>query len=372
MMCIDLCKKDGIMEFQKSLFRKWRQELFKICVLLAVMGTLTEIVIYLYDSHHRVLFLPNLLYQIRFIYLPSSLNLIMIICTALCLKSNKLSDKAKNTWACLLFYFLCANTQVIHYVYGPLLVLPGVAILVTILFADKKLTFSILMASFCSLFLAYKEASVELRKGDTQLVSDVLLAALVMIVIFIATLLLSNYFSQQLNYILASNARQKELIEECNIDPIMEIGNRRALERRLESVQAQSDQDDTHFSQLLMLDIDDFKQINDTYGHLSGDEVLLTLGHLTKEMHLEAYRYGGEEVVILFPETDKKNALEKAETLLLKFSDSLFSFSPKQPITFSAGLTQCDKLTDSTQWICNADHLLYLAKNAGKNRITQE
>lgn len=354
------------MDFQANLYSKWRMELFRICVCLAFVGSITEVVIYLYDSSHRTLFLPDHLYQMRFIYIPSFLNLVVILLTYFVLTRRHFSDTAKNTWACLLIYFLCANTQVIHYVYGPLLMLPGVAIFVTILFNNKKLTIAMLITSLISLLIASRQASVELRKNDPQLLSDTCLAALVMIVIFVAAMLLENYVSQQLSYILSSNERQKELIEECNIDPMMEIGNRRALEHRIDILNQTALNDSLH---LLMLDIDDFKGVNDTYGHLCGDTVLLTLGHLTKEHSLEAFRYGGEEVVILFSGISSQEAFEKAEDLRKNFSHICFTFAPKIRITFSAGLVTCQAKQQPNQWIEAADHLLYMAKSDGKNRI---
>lgn len=353
------------MEFQKNLYNKWRIELFRICVLLALMGTIAEILIYLYDASHRILFLPNVLYQFRFIYIPSTLNLIAIILTWLCLKNKRLSDFWKNTWACLLIYFLCANTQVIHYVYGPLLMLPCVAIFVTILFTDKKLTISIFLASLCSLLLAGYQASRELRKDDPQLISDLLLAALVMLVTLIASMLLTNYVSEQLQYILRSNARQKELIEECNLDPLMGIGNRRAFDSRIDSIHASTKIP----SYLFMLDIDNFKAVNDTYGHLAGDEVLSTLGHLIRCESLEAFRYGGEEIVILFTDASLEQAYEKAEKLREAFSAYAFSFAPKKSFTFSAGLAPCTAKEAPDLWIQNADYLLYKAKKNQKNQI---
>lgn len=223
-----------------------------------------------------------------------------------------------------------------------------------------------LITSLISLLIASRQASVELRKNDPQLLSDTCLAALVMIVIFVAAMLLENYVSQQLSYILSSNERQKELIEECNIDPMMEIGNRRALEHRIDILNQTALNDSLH---LLMLDIDDFKGVNDTYGHLCGDTVLLTLGHLTKEHSLEAFRYGGEEVVILFSGISSQEAFEKAEDLRKNFSHICFTFAPKIRITFSAGLVTCQAKQQPNQWIEAADHLLYMAKSDGKNRI---
>ena len=93
------------MDFIESMNAKWRMELFKICVGLAAIGSVAEVAIYWYDSTHRTLFLPLALYRARFIYIPSSLNIIVIVVTYLCLKSEKMTNTQKNVSACLLIYF---------------------------------------------------------------------------------------------------------------------------------------------------------------------------------------------------------------------------------------------------------------------------
>ena len=360
------------MSFRENLNQKWRRELFKICVFLAALGTIAEIVIYLYDSSHSTLFLPLGLYRARFIYIPTSLNFIMIVVTAFCLRSPRLSNAAKNVWACLLIYFLCANTQIIHYVYGPLLMLPSVAIFVTILFGNKWLTIGITAASMVSLTLASIQASRELRSGDPQLMIDAILAAVVMFTVYVASRLLSRYVKEQLDYILASNERQRTLIEERNIDPLMGIGNRRALNERMGEIAATAARGQIK-TQLLMLDVDDFKNINDVFGHQRGDEVLIRLSDLIRELMkkggLEAYRYGGEEIVLLSFERGEKEAFTLFDELRKAFSKTNYSFDIKRGITFSGGMAEYSPKVSTEDWLKAADEALYIAKGDGKNRI---
>ena len=359
------------MEYQEAMGARWRKELFKICVILAIIGTATEVVIYFHDASCKVLFLPQKLYRLRFIFIPSALNLIVVIVTYARLQSKKLSGRAKNAWVCILIYFLCANTQIIHYVYGPLLMLPSIAVFVSALFGDGRLTFGIMIASFGSLFIAWHQASIELRKGDQWLNTDAILAALVILVTYIVARLLIAYVSEQMNYILASNERQKMLSEECNMDPLMGIGNRRALNKRMKEIQLQDCQ--MYPPQMLILDIDDFKKINDTYGHLSGDEVLMELAQIVREHveedRIEAYRYGGEEIVLLFREMDEQSAYLIAEEIRMLFSEKEYSFESKVRTTLSAGMVTLEKMFSMDKWAEKADEKLYQAKKDGKNRV---
>jgi two-component system cell cycle response regulator len=125
---------------------------------------------------------------------------------------------------------------------------------------------------------------------------------------------------------------------------------------------------------LIMIDIDFFKNINDTYGHLAGDHILKELGELlisrVRREELVA-RYGGEELVILLPETDKEGAFKVAELMRQRVESHTFIFANKKiRVTVSAGVSEaveCDY--DLSEIIKIADERLYAAKRAGRNKV---
>ena len=126
-----------------------------------------------------------------------------------------------------------------------------------------------------------------------------------------------------------------------------------------------------------MIDIDNFKSVNDKYGHLVGDEVLRTLGdiiindHILRENDI-AGRFGGEEFIIILPETNSINALEPATRLVDKFKNIAFSDNKDGnfTITLSVGISEYypnDKTNDDI--IRRADKALYFAKKHGKGKV---
>jgi diguanylate cyclase (GGDEF)-like protein len=127
---------------------------------------------------------------------------------------------------------------------------------------------------------------------------------------------------------------------------------------------------------LAMLDIDGFKMINDSYGHLAGDEVLKTFVSLVsrhiRQSDLLA-RYGGDEFAIVFPEADAGAALKVCEKLRSLVASSPFSFgSQTMPVTTSIGLQSYDHAYGNMsvdQLVAAADSRLYEAKKAGRNRV---
>lgn len=124
---------------------------------------------------------------------------------------------------------------------------------------------------------------------------------------------------------------------------------------------------------VLMVDIDHFKSINDDYGHLAGDAVLKELssviqGRLRPDDVLS--RYGGEEFVVVLPETDLAGAATAAESLRALVETSHFHFEGEPiKVTISIGVAQYDGTSDVTALLKAADDKLYEAKNSGRNRV---
>jgi diguanylate cyclase (GGDEF)-like protein len=125
---------------------------------------------------------------------------------------------------------------------------------------------------------------------------------------------------------------------------------------------------------LVLLDLDDFKQVNDTYGHPAGDAVLRTIGELllagVRQIDLAA-RYGGEEFVILAPESDLKGALQLARRLRasIRKKSILLPDGKRVKVTASFGVATAGELASAEELIVAADEALYEAKRAGKDRV---
>lgn len=123
---------------------------------------------------------------------------------------------------------------------------------------------------------------------------------------------------------------------------------------------------------LLLIDLDDFKKVNDTFGHPAGDEVLSTVGRLLREgcrgSDLVA-RYGGEEFAIMLPATKTAMAFDIAQRLRTRLANTVFVFSGRQVrLTASIGIaTTSGTKTDRAKLVSRADQALYRAKKAGKN-----
>jgi diguanylate cyclase (GGDEF)-like protein len=125
-----------------------------------------------------------------------------------------------------------------------------------------------------------------------------------------------------------------------------------------------------------MLDIDDFKQVNDTRGHLQGDEVLRMVGRVLREESRgvdEPARYGGEEFAVALPETSLSGAAELAERVRSRIeSESVPGVDGQAPLKVTASIGAASmpaSAENARDLIAAADAALYEAKGAGKNRV---
>ncbi|PMP93538.1 MAG: hypothetical protein C0173_00450 [Desulfurella sp.] len=125
---------------------------------------------------------------------------------------------------------------------------------------------------------------------------------------------------------------------------------------------------------LQMIDVDDFKDINDKFGHQIGDNVLCQIGNLIKKNIRTSdipIRYGGDEFVVLMPETDINSAKKVAEKFVQKMSKVVFRKKDEEfKVTFSIGLTSVRKDDTFESIMERVDAALYSSKRSGKNSIT--
>jgi diguanylate cyclase (GGDEF)-like protein/PAS domain S-box-containing protein len=125
---------------------------------------------------------------------------------------------------------------------------------------------------------------------------------------------------------------------------------------------------------LLMIDIDDFKRFNDTYGHQAGDKVLAQTGAVIRSALREAdtgYRYGGEEFAVILPETVGPGAVQLSERIRKELAEMpiLLKAKTNDHITASMGVSELQEKDKLSEFVKRADENLYAAKKEGKNRV---
>lgn len=222
-------------------------------------------------------------------------------------------------------------------------------------------------------FTVYSDVTRLIQKYRQQMINSVLAQTLMLLLISFISYFVIIRESSELKL-----AYQK-LETMATTDPLTGVSNRRQLLERIEQ----------HFAMLrrsgnaraknvglgfVMIDVDYFKQINDTYGHLAGDSILQELAqeiNLLLRQYDVFGRYGGEEFLIVLPNTLPKEADQIAGRLITSVSQHSFMWNNDAiHITLSAGVTWTDAAHETLDEVLSrADSLLYEAKERGRNRV---
>lgn len=162
---------------------------------------------------------------------------------------------------------------------------------------------------------------------------------------------------------------ERQLAEAAEKDALTGLFNKRSFQNRIAWAVARS-RDNTTPVTLMMIDLDNFKKCNDTYGHLVGDELLVSLGHVIRRsirssMTDEGFRCGGDEFAVILQETTAESALLVAKRMQEEFE----RIENRYGTTMSIGLADSTGNIISDDLIRKADEALYRAKGAGKNTI---
>lgn len=184
-----------------------------------------------------------------------------------------------------------------------------------------------------------------------------------------STCFLSN-LKENFSYVLKNALEHNKLKELAMRDSLTGLFNRRVFD---EMLQIEGRRQELMPLSLLMIDLDDFKQINDRFGHQAGDQVLAKFGRILRDNFRGSdlvARYGGEEFAVMLPTTTSTVAFEIARRLRTRLSETTFVFDNRiLRLTASIGIAQSgDALKSATELVRRADQALYRAKKSGKNR----
>lgn len=288
-----------------------------------------------------------------------------------------LKDKPRYGLACYyvvaLAFYVFGFTLSLVYPSGKAAIVHLEIAILPMLFTDKPFrswSYSALITiSYIILIMFFKDASIRFEEGFNAVTLFVLGMATHWIM---GKSRCKGYLASYHNgsIIVELEATRLELLKETNTDALTGLKNRRSLYSEFAEISKGASPSPTA---LIMIDIDDFKKVNDFKGHLVGDLYLSALGTMLlsfgKEGHVDAYRYGGEEFIALIYRLDETETAKLAETI--RHAAETLKLENGGRITLSLGYTVKESEGEAPieTWLDHADQSLYSAKASGKNCV---
>jgi diguanylate cyclase (GGDEF)-like protein len=217
----------------------------------------------------------------------------------------------------------------------------------------------------------------QVYQGHSLTPSDVVMSITVLTVTGLVCFVIMNKGLVLITELKDSVVREQDLLIRnvmidrlSKVDALTELFNHRSFQEHTDHLISHMPHDTA--LELALIDIDNFKKINDTYGHWVGDMVLKTIGSILKEVlgpDDMSFRYGGEEFAVLFVGKSHEEVLHICEKLMETIRSTEIPEMPDQPLTMSIGLASYNRNTMKKAWFQLVDECLYTAKRNGKNRI---
>lgn len=358
-------------------FGKWNKKILNIYWLIIMIIFAIEVIAFFITTYIEG-YIDSQYFKL-YVILPVFLNFTILTVTNVIYVLIK--DKYERWIKYLIILcstLLACSIVYVHYGVSVIYVLFIFPIFLSELYRDKKLTlFSMIINLICYLLTVFLYLPLKLKGSYHHNYFDFLAVITLIISTFIIVLSFIDRAEEIIQSLLMVHENQQELtiknfIMEFNskIEPSTGLYNHKTFYEYLECLIEQSECYGFSLS-LAVLDIDNFKRINDTYGHSLGDKVIAALADIIKgniDADDYAARYGGEEFAIIFTDKNKEKALEITEKIRIKFYNTIINEIENEKFSISIGLSEYSSRMSRQTFFENADAALYNAKKSGKNK----
>ena len=354
----------------RKLLDKYRQSFVRTLLFIVILITIIEVGVFIIlTAEGNCQWSANDTYFKTKVMLPIALNWLILIITLWTVKSKRLSGNSKNriiTFGAMSVSFV---VTIIHRDYMVMLCSFMFPLIFCTIFNDKKL-FNI-TAIYAFAIIGITSILINTESGtDITTLLNIVLTYGFFVVSYLAGHLSINFAKSSFDLIRSQAQTNEQLQYVLTIDQMTGLYNHKTFYSELDKSIADFNNSNVNFC-LAIIDIDNFKKVNDTFGHDRGDKVLETLSDVIKNNCAEddiPCRYGGEEFAVIFNHKNVSQAQHFAKRILKAFSAVKYDFT-EEKITFSCGIAPYKKDLQRQDFFDMADSGLYVAKETGKNRI---
>lgn len=365
-------------EYKDNYFKRWQKRMMRYFIIVFIVHAVATsalnisfLIAHIFDpatfAHHMIF---------RTL-LPIFLHSAVLVPTIFYLRSPKFSTRNKCRAIVFDFFWITTTLAFIHSKYTLFHLFPVLPMIIAAMLQEKRMLKIVFIADLitapvsailCSVIYTHKFES-------SQIVSGVSLLCAMTLVYYISKEILRAQNSH-IEFMRHNYNRQVTLAEELQIEPLTKVYNRFALKNSVSKLLKQISKPDYDLENspatLVFFDLDNFKHINDTFGHATGYAVLVALGKAiiqVMETNRNAFRYGGDEFILLIRDTNLAETITIVEHIMFEFRTlSEEQLSAGNQCTMSVGISTYKKGWDFQQWFNSADKAAYKAKQNGKNR----
>ncbi|MBU5627525.1 GGDEF domain-containing protein [Oscillibacter sp. MSJ-2] len=353
--------------------RKWMGLHFKALFGLALFTFAMEIAMFFVMDRAGLISTTKEIYVWKYILIPSGVNFLCVLASFLVKRCTKCSDTVKIYVVSLCFAAAGFSVYNAHSLFDALYIVFTIPMLMTTAYGNLTLTTlvatcSVIAKAVSDLWIRWDPMRVDVTATATEY-TDFVMSMVLLLVFYAACVIVIHIEKEKNDVSIQKELERQRLSREMLIDSLTRIQNRHGLRRAFDEML--KDCDSVPY-QLAMLDLDNFKQVNDTYGHQKGDQCLQIFGGVLRQVcgdGARPFRFGGDEFCILFRGQEMGSAVETCRHIQERYASALEAEGEKLPFhTASFGLAAYRAGMTPTQMIRESDAALYEAKQE-KNQI---
>jgi diguanylate cyclase (GGDEF)-like protein len=347
---------------------KWCRYLVNISHVTAAGIILAHVIWYF--AARSALVRPPDVYLRYFIIFPAIGLFAINLLVDLSIRSTRLPLLAKECLSLSLFVIYSFYLSLTHEIAIVLLCAFILPIFASALFSDVRITRWVFALSLITILLFGVKMHF-IGKFDSFMIMQIFVVTLMFFGSYLLSNILIKYGHHNLSVLMNSADLQRHMQEQLLLDPFTGLYNKKTFDDNLSKFVEACQCAEEHIS-LALIDLDNFKQVNDRYGHAAGDRVLLHLSQILKDIqsdNIRAFRVGGEEFALVFKDCDCAEALKICEHIQTQVKFTSLRSTDDHEVTISCGLVCAEsKNTNAEALTKAADAALYEAKRNGRDQ----
>ncbi len=355
----------------EAIDHQWLNWHFKTTMQLVVFATCVELVLGYSIIGTELLTTTVEVYCFKYMAFPAVLNCMLLGIGYYVMHSKRYDQRSKIRLISLLYVAICSVLTIVHSLFVPIYYIFAVGIMLTTVYSDYKVSLMTSAAALCSMvgseLLIQWDPSKASVFHSTMRATEFLIALFTLLALTAVSFIVIRFEKKKNDASMQVELERLLLQKRLHQDELTGIYNRRALHEALKDME--EDIQEVVYA-LAIVDIDNFKSINDTYGHQAGDHVLQSCANVMRQMDLDAnvYRYGGDEFCILFRHHTMTEVYASCQKLTHEMKEISLAEYPLLQITVSIGIAISREESDAVRLFHYADQALYEAKQK-KDRI---